>query len=188
METLFAWILTLSLGFDTLVVSASLGLRKETKYKLKTALVFASAESLMPIAGMIIGGALGHYFKGAISVIGALLLLVVAIYFIFFEREEDDNTAFEQSMDVWPLIAVAIGISLDELAVGFTAGLMQAPIVLTIILIATQSFAFTMIGVTFGAKFKPYLGEWAEKASGIALGLMGVWMLLENIALLYNPS
>jgi putative Mn2+ efflux pump MntP len=134
----------------------------------------------MPIAGMIIGGALGHYFQGAISAIGALLLIGVAIYFLFFDRDEDENKALGQPLAGWPLMAAAIGISLDELAVGFTAGLMQTPIVLTIMLIAAQSFTFSMIGVTFGAKLKPYLGEWAEKASGVVLGLMGVWMLIEN--------
>jgi putative Mn2+ efflux pump MntP len=184
MDTMFAWILTLSLGFDALVVSASLGLRKELKHKINMALVFATFESLMPIAGIIIGGALGYYFQGAISTIGALLLIGVAIYFLFFDRDKDDNKTHGQPLTGWPLMAVAIGISLDELAVGFTAGLMQVPIVLTILLMATQSFTFTMIGVTFGAKLKPYLGEWAEKAPGVVLGLMGVLMLIESFALL----
>lgn len=184
MEMLFAWLLTLSLGFDALIVSASLGLRKEPKYKMNIALVFAAAETLMPIAGMIIGGALGHVFKGAISAVGALLLIGVAIYFLFFDRDADDDFALGQPLAGWPLITVAVGISLDELAVGFTAGLMQAPIMLTILLIATQSFTFSMIGVTFGAKLKPLLGEWAEKAPGVVLGLMGVWMLLENFSFL----
>ncbi len=183
METLIAWILTLSLGFDALVVSASLGLRNEQKNKINIAIVFAITESLMPIVGMIIGGALGHYFNGAISAIGALLLIGVSIYFLFFDRDEDDHTALGRPLAGWPLLAVAIGISLDELAVGFTAGLMQAPIVLTIVLIAIQSFTLSMIGVTFGAKLKPYVGEWAEKASGVVLGLIGVWMLIENFAL-----
>jgi len=178
MNMLFAWMLTLSLGLDALVVSASLGLRKEQENKLNIALVFATTESLMPIAGMIIGGALGHYFNGTISALGALLLIGAAIYFLFFDREEDDHPMLGRPLVGWPLIAVAIGISLDELAVGFTAGLMQAPLTLTIILIAVQSFTFSMLGVTFGAKLRPYLGEWAEKASGVVLGLIGVWMLI----------
>lgn len=183
MGTFIAWILTLSLGFDALVVSASLGLRKGPKRNnLKIALVIAMAESLMPIAGMIIGGALGQYFKGAISAIGALLLIGVAVYFLFFDRDAEDANALRQPLTGWPLIALAIGISLDELAVGFTAGLMQAPILLTIMLIACQSFAFSMIGVAFGAKLMPYLGEWAEKISGVVLGLLGVWMLIGNFA------
>lgn len=182
METLFAWILSLSLGFDALVVSASLGLRKEPKRMVTIALVFAAAESLMPIVGMIVGEAVGHYFKGALSALGALLLIGVAIYFLFFDRDADEQLAPGQPLAGWPLLAVAIGISLDELTVGFTAGLMQAPIVFTIVLIAVQSFAFSMLGVLFSAKLRIYLGEWAEKASGVVLGLMGVWMLVENVA------
>ncbi|QHW29583.1 hypothetical protein GZH47_01200 [Paenibacillus rhizovicinus] len=183
METLFVWALTLSLGFDALIVSASLGLRKEPRDRMKIALLFAATEALMPIAGMIIGGALGHFFDGAISAIGALLLIGVAIYFLLFDGDEDESKALDQPLARWALLSVAIGISLDELAVGFTAGLMQLPIVLTILLIAAQSFAFSMIGITFGAKIKRFLGEWAEKISGIVLGLLGVWMLIESIAL-----
>lgn len=182
MDMLFAWILTLTLGFDALIVSASLGLSKEPKDKVTIALVIASVESLMPIAGMIIGGALGSYFNGAITAIGALLLLGVAIYFLLFDRDEEKGKPFDQQLSGWPLIAVAIGISLDELAVGFTAGMMQAPLAIMIAMIACQSFAFSMIGVLFGARLKRYLGEWAEKASGIVLGLLGVWMLIEEFA------
>lgn len=186
MDMLFAWVLTLSLGFDALVVSASLGLRKEPTRKIHNALVFAAAESLMPIAGMIIGGALGHYLQGAISAVGALLLIGVAIYFLFFDRDEDEQATLAKPLAGWPLLAVALGISLDELAVGFSAGLMQAPIALTILLMAIQSFTLSLIGVTFGAKLKPYLGEWAEKAPGAVLGAIGVLMLIEHFGNLHS--
>ncbi|MBO9609382.1 MAG: manganese efflux pump [Paenibacillaceae bacterium] len=182
MDIWLAWIVSLSLGFDALVVSVSLGLRKEPKRMITIALVFAAAESLMPIVGIVVGGALDRVFEGAISWIGALLLIGVAIYFLFFDRDADDDPTSGQPLAGWPLLAAAIGVSLDELSVGFTAGLLQAPIVLTIVLIAAQSFTFSMIGVIFSAKLRPYLGEWAEKAPGIVLGLMGVWMLIENIA------
>lgn len=185
MESFFAWVITFSLGFDALIISSSLGLRNKPTNKMKIALFFAMAESLMPIAGMIIGEAFGQYFKGTLSAIGALILIALAIYFLMFDKDEDQSQskAFDQPLANWTLIAVAIGIGLDELTVGFTAGLIQLPIVLTIIMIAIQSFAFTIIGVTFGARLKRYLGEWAEKAPGVLLGLVGVWMLIDNIVL-----
>ncbi|QTH45495.1 manganese efflux pump [Cohnella sp. LGH] len=179
MEKMFAWILTMSLGFDTLVVSASLGLKKETRNKVKIALVFAAAEAVMPIAGIVIGGALGHMFRSAASLIGSLLLIAVAIYFLFFDDEGEEGT-FHAELAGWPLIAAAVSISIDELAVGVSAGFMQVPMLLTILLIASRSFVFTFIGVTFAAKLKPIMGEWAEKCSGVLLGLIGLWMLLES--------
>ncbi|MFD0669920.1 manganese efflux pump MntP family protein [Cohnella sp. GCM10027633] len=181
MDTLIACLIAISLGFDSLLVSASLGLRRSSKDGLRIALTFAAAEALMPIAGVVIGGAIGQYFQGAISVIGALLLIGVAIYFLFFDDDDDDDKAFKRPLSGWPLFAVAIGISLDELAVGLSAGMMRLPIVLTVVLLAVQAFAFALIGVKFGAGIKRYLGEWAEKASGAVLGLMGIWMLFESL-------
>lgn len=180
MEILFAWILTMCLGLDTLIVSASLGLKKEAGDKVRIALVFAAAEAVMPIAGVVIGGALGRFVAPAAPAIGALLLIAVSIYFLFFDDEEGEKKALNQALAGWPLIAAAVSISIDELAVGVSAGFMQVPMLLTIALIASRSFVFTFIGVTFAEKLRPMMGEWAEKCSGVLLGLMGIWMLLES--------
>jgi manganese efflux pump family protein len=75
----------------------------------------------------------------------------------------------------------AVSISLDELAVGFSIGLIGVPIALTVILIAAQAFVFTFVGLTFGSKIKPYLGEWAEKLAGIVLGLLGLWIFFDAL-------
>ena len=181
METLFAWLLTMGLGFDSLIVSASLGLRKEARDKVKIALAFAAAEAVMPVAGLVIGGALGRLFQQAAGMIGALLLIAVAIYFLFFDDEEGEKQALSAELSGWTLIAAAVSISIDELAVGVSAGFIQVPMLLTILLITSRSFVFTFIGVTFAEKLKPFLGEWAEKGAGILLGLMGIWMLLEAL-------
>ncbi|XID92447.1 manganese efflux pump MntP family protein [Paenibacillaceae bacterium WGS1546] len=181
METLFAWMITMSLGLDTLIISTSLGMQKQPRDKVKIALVFAAAESVMPIVGILIGSALSHYFQSAASVIGSLLLIGVGIYFLVFDDDEKEKKSLNRELAGWTLVATALSLSLDELAVGFTAGFIQVPIVLTVMLIASRTFVFTFIGAAFGAKLKPYLGEWAEKAPGVLLGLMGVWMLLETV-------
>jgi manganese efflux pump family protein len=36
------------------------------------------------------------------------------------------------------------------------------------------------LGLTFGSKFKPYMGEWSEKIAGIVLGLLGLWIIIES--------
>jgi len=178
--TFIAWILTMSLGIDTLITSTSLGLKREPGDKVKIALTFAAAESVMPLVGFFIGGALSHYFASKASLIGALMLIGVAIYFLFFDDEEVEKKRLERDLSGWPLITTALSISMDELAVGFSAGFIHVPILLTVMLIASRSFVFTFIGVSFGSKLKPYLGEWAEKSAGIVLALLGVWMLLED--------
>jgi putative Mn2+ efflux pump MntP len=152
--------LVLSLGIDTFLISTSLGVLK-TKGKLKIAIVFACAEAIMPLIGLLIGKGAGILVGNWASLIGGVLLLGVAAWLIFFEVEEEEK--LERNLVGWTLIMTAVSISLDELAVGFSIGFVGVPVALTIILIALQAFIFTFFGLTFGSRFKRFLGEWSEK-------------------------
>ncbi len=173
-------VLILSLGMDTLMMSLSLGF-VQTKGKVKIALTFACAEALMPLIGLLIGKGAGRLIGVWASLIGGFVLLAVAVWLIFFEEEDDEEEKLERNLAGWTLILTALSISLDELAVGFSIGLVGVPVALTIILIALQAFVFTFVGLTFGFKLKPFLGEWAEKLAGIILGLLGIWILIDAI-------
>ena len=172
--------LILSLGMDTLMMSISLGV-VQTKGKVKVAITFAFAEAFMPLVGLLIGKGAGQLMGEWASLIGGIALLAVAWWLIFFENEDDEEEKLERNLVGWALILTALSISLDELAVGFSIGLVGVPIALTIILIALQAFVFTLAGLTFGSKWEPYLGEWAEKLAGIVLGVLGLWILISAI-------
>lgn len=172
--------LILSLGMDTLIVSISLGfMNRESKWKI--ALTFACAETLMPLIGLLTGKIAGEFIGHWASLIGGLALIGVAIWLIFFEDEDEEEKKLERPLIGWALVFTALSIALDELAVGFSIGLIGIPIVLTIVLIALQAFIFTVIGLTFGSKLKPYFGEWSERLAGIVLGLLGIWIFIEAI-------
>jgi putative Mn2+ efflux pump MntP len=172
--------LILSLGMDTLMMSMSLGF-VQTKGKVKIAITFACAEALMPFIGLLIGKGTGQFIGDWASLIGGVALLAVAVWLIFFEEEDDEEEKLERDLVGLTLILTALSISLDELAVGFSIGLVGVPIALTIILLALQAFTFTFVGLTFGSKLKPFLGEWAEQLAGIVLGLLGIWILINAI-------
>ncbi len=171
--------LVLSLGMDTLVMATSLGFIK-TKGKLKIALAFACAEGLMPLIGFAIGQNAGQFIGHSASVIGGFALIGVAIWLIFFAVDVEVEKLGHKLVG-WALVVTALSISLDELAVGFSIGLIGVPVGLTIFLIAVQAFLFTTIGLTFGARLKPFFGEWSEKLAGIILGLLGVWILIAAV-------
>lgn len=177
-------VLILSLGMDTLMMSVSLGFVK-TKGKAKIALTFACAEALMPLIGLFIGKGAGQLIGNWASLIGGIALLSVAVWFIFFEDEDEEEEKLQRNLVGWTLIVTALSISLDELAVGFSIGLVGVPVALTIVLVAVQAFTFTFLGLTFGSKLKRYLGEWSEKLAGIILGLLGVWILIDAILRLF---
>lgn len=176
--------LILSLGFDTLIISMSLGLVK-TGDRMRIALTFALAEAIMPLVGLYIGKVSGVFIGESASLVGGVILIGIAIWFIFFEDDDEEDQLTRQLIG-WSLIATAFSIALDELAVGFTIGLIGVPVALTISLIAIQSFIFTGIGLSFGTKLKPFLGKWSEKLSGTILGLLGIWITVESIIHIIN--
>jgi manganese efflux pump family protein len=172
--------LILSLGMDTLMMSISLGMVK-TKGRLKIALAFASAEAIMPLVGLFIGKGAERFIGPWASLLGGFALLAIAVWLIFFAEEGEEEEKLDGNLVGFALVITALSISVDELAVGFSIGFVGVPIVLTIVLIALQAFAFTLAGLTFGSQMKRYLGEWAEKLAGVVLGLLGIWILIDAI-------
>lgn len=178
--------LVLSLGMDTLTMSISLGLL-QTRGRIKIALTFAGAEALMPIVGLIIGQTLGRVIGDWTSLLGGLALVAVALWLVFFENEDDEEEKLEKELIGWTLVFTALSISLDELAVGLSIGMIGVPVALTIFLVAIQAFLFTIVGITFGAKLTRYFGEWAEKFAGLVLGVLGFWITIEAVVHLLRP-
>jgi len=175
-------VLVLSLGMDTLLMSVSLGITRRSKgTRLRIGLTFALAEAMMPLIGLGIGKTLDSFIGIWASLLGGIALLTVAVWLIFFEDEDDEEEKLKRNLIGWTLVVTALSISLDELAVGFSIGLIGVPVAPTIALIAVQAFLFTLLGLTFGAKLKPILGEWSEKLTAIVLGLLGIWIIVDAI-------
>lgn len=49
-------------------------------------------------------------------------------------------------MTGWGAVLLGLSISLDELAIGFTLGLLRLPVVLVIVLIGIQAFTLSRLG------------------------------------------
>ncbi|MCY0899855.1 MAG: manganese efflux pump [Firmicutes bacterium] len=178
--------LVLSLGMDTLMMSISLGFL-QTRGKVKIALTFAGAEALMPVVGLIVGQTVGRVIGDWAALVGGLALVAVAAWLSFFEDEDDDEKQFERDLAGWPLILTALSISLDELAVGFSIGIIEVPVALTIALIALQAFLFTLVGLTFGSTLTRDFGGTAKKFAGLVLGMLGLWITIKAIVHLLYP-
>lgn len=168
-------VFVLSLGIDTLVISTSLGVL-EVRGKMKIGLTFAMAETLMTLMGFFVGHSAGQWIGVWASLLGGLALVGLAVWLLFFEDTDDENEKLKRGLVGWAFVVTALGISLDELAVGFSMGLVGVPIVLTVILIAAQALLFAFLGLTYGRRLKPLLGEWSEQLAGSVLGLLGLWI------------
>ena len=70
---------------------------------------------------------------------------------------------------------------MDELAIGFTIGLLGFPILLVVILIGAQTFVVTQLGLRLGARVGERVREGAERLAGVALTVLGVVLAVEKL-------
>jgi Putative manganese efflux pump len=97
--------------------------------------------------------------------------------------EGDEEERLVQLTHAHGMRAVLLGvsISLDELAIGFTLGLLRLPAALVIVLIALQAFVVAQLGLRLGNRLSEHLREGAERLAGVALTGLGTWLLAEKL-------
>jgi putative Mn2+ efflux pump MntP len=78
-------------------------------------------------------------------------------------------------------IGLGVSISIDELAIGFTIGLLHFPVLVILVLIGIQTFVLTQLGIRLGQRIGERIREGAERLAGVALAALGLVLLLEKL-------
>ena len=173
--------LLLPLALDTFALGAALGVAGlERRGRLRVALVFTVFEAGMPIAGMLVGRVAGNLIGAWAGYGGILFLLIAGGLLLRPGKDEDDEgrrlrlLAHARGLAILDL---GLSISVDELTVGLSAGLLGLPIAITVIWIALQAFAAAQLGLRFGARIGEEIRERSEQAAGAALILVALVLL-----------
>jgi putative Mn2+ efflux pump MntP len=181
-DRLISAVLFLSLGLDTLAVAIGLGLsglgRRE---RWRPAASFALAEGIMPLLGFLLGKVLAQLVGEVASFIAALVLLAIGAYTIWEAMHGEDAERQYDTRSPAKLAILALSVSIDELAVGFSLGLFGVPILLAVSYIALQAFIVTLLGIRLGTRLGEALVDQAELASGLVLMGLGVFLLVEKL-------
>ena len=174
----------LPLGLDSFAVAAAVGAMQVTTVwqRLRISLVFVVFEGGMPLIGLGLGAALargigqvaGYLAGAAVIAIGAWMLLAE-------DEDEQDKAGRLATSRGLALIALGVSISLDELAIGFTIGLAHLPVTAVIVAIALQAFIAAQLGLAIGARIGERSRERAEQVAGIALILLGAYLITEQL-------
>ena len=171
----------LPLGLDTFAVSAALGMRGlPSRERLRVSVLMSSFEMAMPVVGLLVGRALGHLIGDAADYVAIGLLALLGAWMLLHE-EEGENAARLAGGHGLALLALGISISLDELAIGFTIGLLHFSLWVAVILIGAQAFLFAQIGLRLGSRLKETLRERAEQLAGLALLGLAVLLGVEKL-------
>jgi manganese efflux pump family protein len=204
----------LPLGLDTLGVSISLGI-KSTRSDvtgrdgmfplwLRSALLFSVAEMTMPLVGLAIGYAASLAISDIMRFVGPVVLIGVGVWELIEEgrerlhklnvqkekRQRTPSHSKVESTGWLSQLLLALSISIDELAIGFSlgtilvsipGGILLSPLVLCL-LIGVQSCLMTGIGLVLGRTLRTRLKsakEWSEILSALLLIGLGIWLLLD---------
>jgi putative Mn2+ efflux pump MntP len=165
--------LLVPLALDTFVLAAVLGLSGlPRRLRLRTSLVLATFEAGMPLVGVAIGRGLGAVIGHFAGYTAALVIGFAGV--LLLRSGDDDNRerarlrllAHAQGLAV---VDLGISISLDELSIGLSLGLLGLPIAFAVLYLGIQAFAAAQLGLWLGRKLHEELREGAERLAGVVL-------------------
>jgi len=172
--------LVLPLALDTFAVAAALGVAGLTpSQRLRVSLIFTGFEAGMPLIGVVVGHALGHAVGSLADYVAGMALVALGAFLVF---SDDDDEAEKVSslarIHGLAIIGLGISISLDELAIGFSIGLLHLPLAWAIVLIAAQAFVAAQLGMRLGGRVGDRFPERMEQGAGVALIALGIVFLV----------
>jgi len=193
-------LLILPLSLDNFAISTVVGVTPMPRRALvRLAATFAAAEGLMPAVGLLLGLPLGSAIGEAGTYVAGALIIATGAWFWLKEWREDDADGDDEDDEKgggdeagqiarasrasgWALAGIALSVSLDELAVGFSFGVLRVPVAPALIAIAAQALVVSLLGQWVGQRLGARIGEGAERLAGPALCLLGVWLVVAQVA------
>lgn len=152
-------LLSISLCFDTLAVSISIGINDRKVY-FRQALVIASIlaffQGLMPFLGWLGGMSLEQYISAFDHWIALGLLSLVGLKMIIEAFGKDEKKQIDIK-NYRLIVALAIATSIDAFAVGITLGITGVSIWIAVPVIAFFTGLTAMLGMLLGKKQQAFL-------------------------------
>jgi len=170
------------LALDSFALAAALGTERPTRsQRIRLTSIFVLFEGGMPIVGLMVGAPIAHLLGSAADYVAGAALLAVGGWMLLSDDDEEGMSKRFLDATGFTVLALGLGISLDEMAIGFTLGLSQLPVVGVIIAIAVQALVATQIGFAIGTRIGEKWREGAEKLAGVILVVLGFVMIFQRI-------
>jgi manganese efflux pump family protein len=176
--------LVLPLCLDTFAVAAALGMTRPTgAQRIRFSLLFAAFEGGMPVIGLLVGAGLGRVIGDWSEYVAIAALVGLGAYMLWARADNGDEDRVQKLAATRgrAVIALGLSVSLDELAIGFSLGLLNVPIVPAIVLIAAQAFVVSQVGFALGGRIGGATREGAERLAGAVLIVIAGALLVGRI-------
>ena len=176
--------LAVALGMDAFAVAlaVSSGLCFITfRHIFRLTWHFGLFQSLMTLVGWLGGATVSGLFGGLNNWIAFGLLVFIGLKMV---KESGDTEKRLEGFDPtrgWSLVGLSVATSLDALAVGISFSLMGTKILFPVLVIGLVALLMTLVGMKIGHRAGKSLGQWAERAGGAVLILIGVKIFVGSI-------
>ncbi len=174
------------LGIDTLAVAIALGMRGGVR-PLAPALLFTAFEAAMPLLGLVAGRYVRYRIEPLAVALGGVILIAVGLHTLREALAQDGDTRTFALGTLRGAVAAGLGISTDEIAVGFPLGALQLPVGAVLAAIAAQAFLVTYGGILIGRRVGVTLGMRASRIAALAAGIAFVLLGSSLIAARFVP-
>ncbi|MFO7868367.1 MAG: manganese efflux pump MntP family protein [Bacteroidales bacterium] len=180
-------LLGISLSFDSLAASITIGISKEEikkKQILKVSGYMAFFQAIMPFAGWYIGSQFTHIAKEYDHYIALILLILIGTKMIHdgIKNKYEHTTKLTVLSSLF-LIGISLATSIDALIVGVTFGVLAENIYLASVIIGIITFIFSMSGLYFGKKIGSKINGKVEVIGGIILIAIGIKIFILDTSL-----
>jgi putative Mn2+ efflux pump MntP len=174
----------LPLCLDTFAVSAALGVAGlPARDRLRVSFLMVGFEVTMPVAGLLLGSLAGGFIGGAADYLAIALLAGLGVWILRPGGGDGEEEKLESLGRATGIAAIGLGlsISLDELAMGASLGLLHLPVVPALVLIGLQAVIASQLGLRLGSRLSERSRERSEKAAGAILLLLAAFLLVVHL-------
>jgi putative Mn2+ efflux pump MntP len=176
----------LPLGLDSFAVATAIGTAQATaSQRLRISLILVIFEGGMPLIGLGLGSVLAHGIGVAAGYLAAIIVSGIGAWMLLSDEQDEEVKASRITASRGlALMGLGIGISVDELAIGFSIGLTRLPVTSVtsvIAAIALQAFTAAQLGLITGAKVAERWRERTERLAGITLIVLGAYLIAEQL-------
>jgi putative Mn2+ efflux pump MntP len=176
-------ILSLSMSTDAFAAAVGRGAahRPQLSQALRAGLIFGIIEAVTPVIGWSLGLIAAGVIQQIDHWIAFVLLAGVGAHMIWHGVRGGGEDQPPARRGLMPLIATAVGTSIDAAAVGVGMAFIGANIWIIALCIGLTTFTLTTIGMLIGARVGARTGKYAELLGGLALIAIGAFILGEHM-------
>ncbi|MCW4028987.1 MAG: manganese efflux pump MntP family protein [Candidatus Bathyarchaeota archaeon] len=185
MDAVTIILIAFGLAMDAFAVSIANGLtitKNRPQAALLTAGFFGGFQMLMPAIGWLAGFSLQSILSSVGDWIAFVLLAFIGGKMIYDGVKNKNITGTSDQLKLHKLLLLSVATSIDALLVGFSFAFIETAIFVPILVIGGITFLLSYVGFSFGTGLGEMFGERIKIVGGIILVLIGLKILLENLA------